>query len=271
MRAVILGLAASLLTMPAMAGDYLRGGTYEDAPSGYRWTGWYVGGQVGYANVDFGFGPTTQGMAANILRSLWVEEQYSASKLPNLPRRDARGVSYGGFVGYNAAWGDVVLGVELNYNRVSVSADSSDDIGRAFTNKDSATLRDDVRLVSTASAQLTDYASLRFRAGYAMDWLMPYGMIGWAVGRGNYTRGITVNIIETDNSTTPPTIGALSQSDVQSRRNAITFGFAAGGGVEMALTQHLFLRGEYEYVYLAPMGGIDFHLSTLRFAGGFRF
>ena len=278
MRAATLGLAASLFAGNALAADYLRGSTYESPGETYQWSGWYVGGQVGYTNVDFGFAGSTRTMVANLVRALLVEQEFSVSGLPNLPGRDARGISFGAFVGYNAQWGDVVLGTELNYNHASIRADTTELIGRSFTTTNE--FRNDVLISSNASARLTDFGSLRFRAGYAMGWLMPYATAGLAVGLVNYTRSVNVQIVETDVSQAaldptdgiPPRAGgALNQIASEVRNGAFAWGFTAGAGVDIGLTKNLFLRAEYEYMYLNPVGGIDFHINTVRAAAGLKF
>jgi len=272
MRAAFLGLVVSAIATHATAADYLRGSTYEAAPKrGYDWSGVYVGGQVGYANTDFDLGPATREMVANEVRELLVEQEFNISGLPNLPGRDGRAVSYGGFIGFNKQWGDIVLSFELNYNRTSISAESTDSIGRAMTASNDLTYN--VLLDSRVSAELTDYASIRLRAGYAMDWLMPYMMFGASVGRVNYSRSVSINLQEWDMEADPDPVllGTINRTVSDARNNALTGGFAIGGGVDLGLTRNLFLRAEYEYMYLAPVAGISFHVNTIRGAAALKF
>jgi outer membrane immunogenic protein len=268
MRAAILGLAASVIAGQALAADYLRGSTYE-APkkAAYRWDGVYVGGQAGYANTDFEFGPTTRSLVARMLRNTTVESEFGVSNWPSLPNRDARGGSYGGFVGYNAQWGDIVLGVELNYNRTSIRAESNDVIARRVTTSDG--LINDIAIVSQASGRLTDYGGLRFRAGYAMDWIMPYAMVGLAFGNTHYTRQAGVALLQNDPNNPPPVL--FVDSIYEAKNNAVTVGYSAGFGVDVGLTQNIFLRGEYEFMQLAAVGGISYRINTVRAGAGLKF
>src|SRR5436190_2033321 len=128
MRVVVLGLAAALFAGDAVAADYLRGSTFDEPPAqAYRWSGWYGGGQIGYANTDFDFSKGTRDLVADLVRSTLVEEEAKISGLSKLTRGDARAAAYGGFIGYNAQWGDVVLGFEANYNHTSITSSSSDE------------------------------------------------------------------------------------------------------------------------------------------------
>jgi len=279
MRAVILGLAGLIVAGDAMAADYLRGSTYEGPPStGYSWAGIYVGGQVGYTNANMDLSQSTRSLVADMVRALLVETEFNISELLNVRNTDARARAYGGFIGYNSQWGDVVLGLELNYNRTSLTADSSDSIARSFVTSNE--FRNDVVLTGNASAHLTDYATLRARAGYAMGWLMPYAMVGLAAGRLDYTRAATVSITETDVSATaldltdgiaPRAGGSLSDSRTETKRGAITFGYMTGLGVDIGLFPGVFLRGEWEFVQLNPIAGIGLHLNTFRAAAAVKF
>jgi outer membrane immunogenic protein len=271
MRAAIIGLATVCIAGNAYAADLLRGTVIEPVPvPGYQWSGFYIGGQVGYANVDYDFSTSTRGLVANMVRALLVEQEANISGLPNLPNRDARAASYGAFIGYNAQWGDVVLGLELNYNHTNLYAQSTDVIGRAFVTTNG--FNNDVLITSTASARLTDYGTLRVRTGFAMGWVMPYAMAGFAVGQVNYVRSAHVQIIETNLNVNPPQPGGmLNEIASESRNNALTIGYSLGGGVDIGLTPNLFLRGEYEFMELAPVGGIGIRVNTIRAAAALKF
>jgi outer membrane immunogenic protein len=276
MRAALLGLAASVIAGQAVAADYLRGSTYEYGPKPkYRWDGWYVGGQGGFSNTDYEFGSTTRPLAANVLRNLRVEAEGRVSTWPSLPNRDTRGASYGGFIGYNAQWGDVVLGVEANYNFTNQEATSTDAIARRlqFGNDDGSQSIYNVALVSQARSRVTDFGSLRFRAGYAMDWIMPYMMAGLSVGRINYSRSVHVVVDESivQQGQPPVPAGFIDTIASDGRNGAIAVGYMAGAGVDLALTHNLFLRAEYEFVQLAKVGGIAHRINTIRGAAALKF
>ncbi len=282
MRALCVGLAISAVAGNAMAADYLRGSTYEGAPppvaAGYDWSGVYVGGYAGYANADFQFRDGTKSLVADMVRALLVESEAHISDLPSLKNGDARAATYGGFIGYNAQWGEVVLGVDGHYGKTSMAVSSSDSIGRSFVTSNE--FRNDVTINSNATARLTDYGSLRGRAGYAIGWIMPYATAGLAIGRVDYTRSASVRIVETDVSSTaldttdgiaPRPGGTLNDSRTEAKNGQVTFGYSAGFGIDIGLTKNLFLRGEYEFVQFKPVGGIGIHISTVRAGAGLKF
>ena len=273
MRAVVVGAFISLACGNAMAADYLRGSTFDGPPvaasTGYNWTGFYVGGQYGYTGTDFDPTQATRGLTATMVRALAVENEFHVSELPKLRKADARAGSYGGFIGYNAQWGDVVLGLEGNYSHTDMTISTNDSIGRSMTL--SSGLRDDVFLTSNATARLTDYGTIRARAGYAAGWIMPYGFVGLAIGRFDYTRAVSVSIVETDNSTTPPTIGTLNDSQSESKHGAMTIGYTAGAGVDIGLLPGVFLRGEYEFIQLGRVAGISMTINTFRAGAAVKF
>lgn len=272
MRKLILGVAAFLCVTPAVAADYLRGSVYEApppppvVPAYYVWEGVYAGGQVGYTEnyVDFGVG--VRPIIANLLRLITIEKEAQVSTWSLLPARDARGTSYGGFIGYNSQWGDMVLGIEGNYNRASIETASTDVIGRRYTTSDNVTY--DGVVTSKASMRLTDYGTLRFRAGYAWDWVMPYLTAGVAFGRADITRSATVSL---DMSRGGTPLGVVNYADNANRNGALTIGYAAGFGVDVGLLPGVFLRGEYEFVQLNTIDGMTARINTVRTAAAVKF
>jgi opacity protein-like surface antigen len=195
-----------------------------------------------------------------------------------LTKKDSRNTAYGGFMGYNAQWGQVVLGIEGNYSHTSITGASTDSIGRSFVTSNE--FRNDVIVDSVASATLKDYATLRLRAGYAWDWVMPYMTAGFAVGVVDYNRYARVRITETDVSAAaldltdgiaPRPGGSLDESKSDAKTNAIAYGYSLGGGVDVGITQNLFVRGEYEFVQFHKVGGIPIQISTFRVGAAAKF
>ena len=288
MRAFILGLTgavgltASLVAGDAMAADYLRGSNdYAPPPvaTGYNWGGVYVGGQVGALNTDYDFTQATRGMAAKLLRGTTIENEAKVSEWPALERTDNRGTAYGAFIGYNAQWGDVVLGLEGNYSRINApTSTSSDSIGRRYTTSDQFTY--DVTANSSASAKLQDYGTIRARAGYAMGWIMPYATAGLAIARADVSHSVDIPLSYVDTSPSAldltdgiaPRPGANTRfTKTESKNGAVTFGYAVGFGVDVGLLPNVFLRGEYEFMQLNPIYGIAMHINTVRTALAVKF
>src|SRR5450756_1045177 len=125
------GLAALALILMAPAGaiaadmpEFLRG---SYSPSSSRWDGFYVGGQAGktFGTADFSNG--TGSMVSYMLAN--TELQPIVSDWTTLSKSSTGSRSFGGFIGYNFQWDDVVLGAELNYNRMSLGTAAQDTVG----------------------------------------------------------------------------------------------------------------------------------------------
>ena len=61
----------------------------------------------------------------------------------------------------------------------------------------------------------------------------------------------------------------LSPSAGQS--NALLWGISVGGGLDWALTQNFFLRGEFEFIQFAPIANINVPVVGARVGAGFKF
>ena len=212
LAAAVCGGGATAADMPD--DSWLRGSyTEEGPPSHVRWDGVLLGAQYGYSNLTVDFADATTAVT--------------------LPQSTTNSTQFGGFLGYNIQWDNLVLGVDGGYNRPS-SLNKSVVSGTA-----------------SSSLKLVDYATFRARAGYAFGQFLPYGFVGAAAGRMNYS--------------------TVSSTVTGSRDNAYAAGFVAGLGVDVALLPNVFLRGEYEYVVFSPVGSIRSSLNSARVGIGVRF
>jgi len=186
-------------------------------------------------------------------------------------RRDIRGTSYGGFAGYNTQWDDAIIGVEVNYSHVSVSGSSSDFrcysaapncVGPVAIN--GLTYNADVTAI--ASARITDYGTFRLRGGWAAGNFLPYAIAGLAVARTDVTRTATATFVPVNPAN--PAVPPRTESDALTR---FTWGYSLGLGVDFLVTRNIFVRGEYEYIWLNPVAGIELNINTARVGAGFRF
>jgi opacity protein-like surface antigen len=71
----------------------------------------------------------------------------------------------------------------------------------------------------------------------------------------------------TTNSPLVFTPGSLTQG----QNGVYAFGYAVGTGIEYALMQSLFVRGEWEWVQFPSIKDTKVHLNTVRTAIGFKF
>jgi outer membrane immunogenic protein len=290
MRRVMLGLLGLVFVSDAIAADYpdyLRGSSFEAPPARYNWAGVYFGGQAGYAKAEINFGSSLGTLAGNLGRQSFLQltdaqiaaglEGTRVSEWLALPRTGASGSSYGAFVGYNTQWGDAVFGAELNYNRVSLAGAASDAISRLVTVDDFGY---PVFLFGNASATITDYATIRFRAGYAAGWFLPYVTAGLAVGRANYAKSVTLGYGTPIDLLPPPTppdaprpnpgpFGPVVASEV--KNGVLSIGYAVGAGVDVGLLPNVFVRFEYEYVEVGNFGGISAAVNNFRTGAAVKF
>ncbi len=266
------------------AADYpvLRGSQIEDAPpapefdSNTKWSGFYFGGGAGVSSTKFKPGDGLQDLANLAFRNTTLGAQVNMGSLVNnLPSKTDSGSTFFGFTGYNFAFGDVILGLEADYTRSNHEYLISDFIGRRFTTSDGTI--NDFSLTTRQGAELQDYATARIRMGWAYGRIMPYATLGGAVGRFNTTSTIDATWRFTR---TNPITGAIDNNVVASgyplrvgetKRDVYGFGLAAGLGVDMALTDNLFLRAEYQIIRFADVEGTSTTINTGRVAAGLKF
>jgi len=272
-------------TPPPFAADYTQPPPVTIGPATFtRWAGFYFGGQVGYSSSEINFSNAASSEISYLLRGYpAILQDQQISHWPVLGSHSTASPSYGGFIGYNVQWEDVILGVELNYNRVSLPASSSGTVSRSFI--DSTNLPtghhyyyDPVTVSAQSSIQLTDIATFRARAGWELGSFLPYGFAGFAVGRANTSATATASLSAYDipDFETPPLVPLPNQmlpptSQSSSQSGAFAYGAATGLGMDVALTSNLFVRGEFEYVFFPQVNNIQVSLWSARVGAGVKF
>ena len=271
--AVVLGLAR-----PALAQDFdiLRGSETVGPAAFTNWSGVYAGGQVSYSDLNADFSKATTPLVAQSLIELVLESDDHPSQWPVLGKGNTDAVGYGGFVGYNSQWQNLILGVEGNYTHspATVVATQSPILDRVVS---AGGLGYSVNLLGTGSLTVNDYVSLRARAGYILNNFLPYGFIGFVVGDGEYS--LTTQIYGQQSSASPavlpctPSTTCVNYNFVNSaaKQDALLYGFSIGGGLDWALTQQFFLRGEFEFVQFVPVNNIVLSTMTGRAGVGVKF
>ncbi|CAN7665507.1 outer membrane beta-barrel protein [Bosea sp. LjRoot9] len=287
---ILTGVAAAGLVLAvdraASAADYpvLRGSQQtEDTPprdfeSGtFNWSGFYFGGGAGVSDTKFQPGSgTMQDLARFAFRNTTLGNEVDMGALvSDLPSKRDSGATFFGFTGYNYLFGDAMLGFEADYTRSGHSYSVSDYIARRFITSDGTV--NDFSLSSNQGAKLHDYATARLRMGWAYGRIMPFATIGGVVGRFDTTSTIdaTWRFTRTD-----PVTGAIQNNVVASgyplrvgatKNNVYGFGLAVGGGIDMALTDNLFVRAEYQLIRFADIEGTTTTVNTARVAAGLKF
>lgn len=195
----IAALAISAICAPVFAADLggrPRAEPIDNSPPVrlYPWRGFYVGINGGYA-----WGDTGQTIISDGVNSA------------NLGAIDPSGFLGGGQVGYNAQFGNFVIGVEADIQAGNV---------------DGSLHLTDGNNTFTVSNELNWMATVRGRLGVTMDRVLVYGTggVAWA----DMDIGLAMNNV------------SRSWSDTGT-------GYVVGGGVEWMLQPNWTIKGEYLY------------------------
>jgi outer membrane immunogenic protein len=267
---------------PAFAADYdlpvLRGSNMfvPAYPTYFSWQGAYAGGQASFTSASADFSRATQPMVAFSLRNSTVLEQMTPDQWQVLGTSSTGAGGLGGFVGYNMQWDNAIIGLELNYTHSSLNLVApSDSIERLQIVNG---LINDVTLSSNASMHISDFATTRARFGWAIGHFMPYGAIGFAFGRADVAISTLIVDVQEDPSVVNPNpppdhkvVGVFTVANSQAKNGAFLYGFSGAAGVDYALTQSIFARGEYEYVQWARFWAIAPSMHNFLVAVGVKF
>jgi outer membrane immunogenic protein len=196
MRNKLLGLATGTLvvlgTGSAFADGMPRSGYAAPVCAPANFAGFYLGGDVGYAIAN-------------------TNATFFDASGDTIQSNDHRGATYGVLGGYNFQRCNLVVGIEADWSWVD--GDASNHIGE-----------------DVVKARLTDFGSVRGRAGVVASDALFYATAGWAWANGKFTFS-------------DPVFGGRH---FNIEENGIVF----GGGVEFALRSSILLRAEYlHYVF----------------------
>jgi outer membrane immunogenic protein len=154
--------AAALLGSPAMAADMALKAPPAPVAPAYSWTGFYLGGQVGY-----GWGTSFQ---------------EGADGFGNTGNFNTSGVLGGVTAGYNWQFnGNWVVGLETDF--------SGADINGTVNSSTTYTCGNAVGTPTPCYDKIDWFGTVRGRLGYAWNNVLLYGTGGWAYGRAE--AGIT--------------------------------------------------------------------------------
>jgi outer membrane immunogenic protein len=284
MRRVMIGLGMLGLAQSALAADldpYLRG---SNIPT-YHWAGFYAGAQLGYSGATYDFSNGVSTLLSFLMRG-FPTLAGDVSGWDVFGKASTSGFSYGGFVGYNAEWEGVIVGVELNYNHTSLFKAASDTVSGPDPNPtviSDTVVRtfNNVTVSGNTSVKITDVTTLRGRAGWEAGPFLPYAFGGLALGFANVTQ--TASAQGTYFDTTCLLIGGVEQcfqgatqpisfgSTTNTENGKFIYGGAVGLGLDMVLMSNVFARLEWEYLLFQPINGIHANVNSVRTALGFLF
>jgi opacity protein-like surface antigen len=250
--------------LPFLRGSFTDGLT----TSRVNWQGFYVGGQAGYGSSDEKFAGSNATMLATLLDHNVIQQMQVSQWNLGLGGQSARSSAFGAFAGYNSQWDDVVIGLEVSYmhgkfggaSRATKELVSGSALSDGFFH--------DVAVDSSASISISDMATFRARAAYAWGCFLPYMFGGFALGKADITRSVTVYdaVSPTINGAFTP-LATLSATDAV--HNHLIYGYTAGLGVDVNLVGGLFMRAEWEYIRFTSQ--VDTNINTVRAGLGYKF
>jgi len=277
MRLLVRGLVLASVASPAFAADidssWLRGSSSfpADPPPFQRWNGVYGGGQVGadFHGIDF-----RQVVGTSITTIQGLDGNFAGiplSSFPQLSNMDSKGISYGGFTGYNYQIDDVVLGFELNFNRATLNGSMSDKQTHNYiVNANNSVYVAQFNVITSASAAAAEYGTVRARGAWAYGNFLPYVFAGFSLGQVNTSSSVNVNYKTiSEVGVGPPIGGNWTQSNIN--HGKWLAGFDAGLGIDYAVTRNIFVRGEAEYLQLADQNDIRTSVVSVRAGAGLKF
>jgi outer membrane immunogenic protein len=256
--------------------DILRGSEPVGLGTFTNWTGIYVGGQIGYGSASGDFSNATSSIVAEALRVTTLESEFDPSSWQVLGTANNQSEMYGGFFGYNSQWQNLMLGVEGNLvaTKFSLVAPITP-IGR-ITPADSNGIPWTVVFTGSGSTNELDYGELRGRAGLILGNFLPYGFVGFAMGEASFS--VNANGYAEGNAPTSGTCSIantppcyLITFDKTNTQSSLVYGGAVGAGMDVALTQNIFIRGEFEYLRFVPIDNIVLAVTSARVGAGLKF
>lgn len=257
---------SALLATGANAADYLRGPISAEPvrpaqSASMDWSGFYVGAQAVYNNAyvdQTSLGPRT---GAAGFPNLGVNSV--AGELLRFGKPHVGGGGFGGFAGYNTQWDDVILGLEVDYNSAGFTASTvSPSLTRALRDPTNTTTNArfwDTTLGGTARTTVRDVTAFKVRVGASYDRFLPYLAGGFVVGRASSRSTVlgTTQQYEMQPILDPVTsqvigynrinLSGVIPANASLKDEGWRWGYTVGAGMDVALTENIFLRGAWDY------------------------
>ena len=285
MRRVICALVVLIAPAGALAGDFdaLRGSQPVGYASYTRWSGFYGGGLIGeeFDAADFRNLGSSEITTISGLDAAFVG--IPLSNFPRLTSLNKETPSYSAFLGYNYQFEAAVVGFELTFTKTSFSASINDVESHSYFITGNNTLYlTKYNVTTTADAKVADYGTVRGRFGWAFGSLLPYAFGGVSISQINVAKSVNVNYCGQESPYTctnpppasnPPAPAPIGGNWTLSNRidGKWYLGFVAGLGLDYALTQNLFLRGEVQYIQFGAPDNIRLNATSARIGAGVKF
>lgn len=214
----------------------------------YNWTGFYVGGNVGY-----GWGKADG--SVNYASGVAFPGTLGADSFPAFANSDSsklNGPNGGGQIGYNWQFAPTwVAGIEADFQANSTR--NSNQFFNSFTlsdHLDNATILNGT-IATNHEANMSWFGTVRGRLGYTWNNVMLYGTAGLAYGRiglsgtsASTINGVTLGAANSAFTTSAATSFAASSTNV---------GWTAGAGIEGAIAGNWTWKAEYLHLDLGSV------------------
>lgn len=260
MKTFLIAAAAVLGFTAAQAAD-IAVRPYTKAPPltpAYSWTGFYVG-----ANAGYGFGDQTASFVGGdpLIRAFTAGTGFGTGTPVPAASYDLKGITGGAQAGYNfqiaPQW---VAGIEADFNGLDFNNTASSSFGFGINAAGNT-------LVATQKADW--FGTLRGRIGWLpTDSLLLYGTGGLAYGQVKETL-----VFNQNGSGGGDGFGFGYQCNgtgagcFAGSSSRVAVGYAAGAGLEYAVSRNFTVRAEYLYVNLGSTSAQAF--TVVPRAGGF--
>jgi outer membrane immunogenic protein len=237
MKRILIAAAVALGTASGTQAADLAARPYTKAPPAvaavYDWTGFYVGGNVGYGwggNTDPSLSLVNPGNAGNVTTFLTTgfPGLSSGNQFPNL---NPDGVFGGLQIGYDRQFGSWVLGVVADIQGADFTASRNALTTLAATGADTT---------ESLSAKITWFGTVRGKAGFAMGGWLAYGTGGLAYGNTESS----INFICT------PGGGGCGGISFAGNTSEVKVGWSAGAGISKAFAGNWNVGVEYLHIDL---------------------
>lgn len=233
------------------------------------WDGAYFGGFAGITDARADLKGSLREQIRHEQRNNAFENRVRTADWLMLPPKSDRRRTFGFFAGFNYQYDEAVLGFEADFTRLNHSVTSSDSMARMVDHDglysgggSLAGQTGSVTISGSGTVELKNLFTLRARAGYTMGAFLPFVTAGLALT--DYTVTLRAERLAPLQSASPVVIA-------DSRRTGVGLGAAFGLGVDVAVDQNFFLRGEWQYAHFPDLAGTKVNINTVRAAAGVKF
>ena len=260
--------------------DMLRGALPVGPPAYSNWGGPYGGGMAGENWYGVNFTSVGQSYISTISTLDANFTGIPLSQFPRLTSFDSSDLVYGGFVGDNFQFEDAVIGFEFDFSKFDESSSIVDAESHNYFITANTTLYEAHYTVTTsASESISDYGELRARFGWAFGNFLPYAFGGVTYSQIDAASSVNVNycsepspIPAPANCKNAPAGNPGGNWTLSAQSTGKWYpGYTFGLGLDYALSQHVFIRGEGQYIAFNAPYGIGLNASSARLGLGLKF